>query len=140
MDEELVRVCALAVRVACRRMPPRYLKALHDSVEQACDLPTGLDWDRKSAAHAEIFNLLTDAAADPVLSLLVRDVPGQLHDLMVTIGPAASGIIASSRHRLLARFRAGDAEGAASEMEQHLGGLFWMRRVSYDSAPSGVAV
>jgi len=134
MDGELIQVCAMATRVACRHMTPRYLKALHDSIEQACCLPSGFDWDRKAAAHAEIANLLADAAGDPVLALLLRDVPGQLHDLMVAVGPAASGIIAGSRRRLLAQFRAGNADGAAREMEKHLGGLLWMRRVSRRAA------
>ena len=138
MDDELIRVCAVAARVACRRMTPPYLKALHDSVEQACCLPSGFDWDRKAAAHAEIVNLLADAAADPALAVLVRDVPGQLHDLMVTVGPAAGGIIAGSRRRLLARLQAGDADGAAREIEQHLGGLLWIRRVSRHPALSTV--
>jgi DNA-binding FadR family transcriptional regulator len=129
-DDELIRACAVAARVACGRMTPRYLRALHDSVEQACCLPNGFDWDRKAATHSEIVNLLAGAAADPALAVLVRDVPGQLHDLMVAVGPAASGIIAGSRRRLLALLRAGDAHGAAREMEQHLGGLLWMRRVS----------
>jgi FCD domain len=127
-DDELIRVCAVAAHVACRRMTPRYLKALHASVEQACCLPSGFDWDRKAAAHAEVVNLLADAAGEPPLTVLVRDVSGQLHDLMVVVGPAASGIIAGSRHRLLTLLRAGDADGAAREMEQHLGGLLWMRR------------
>jgi DNA-binding GntR family transcriptional regulator len=143
-DDELIRVCAVAARVACRRMTPRYLKALRDCVEQACCLPSGFDWDRKAAAHAEIVNLLADAAADPALAVLVRTVPGQLHDLMVTVGPAAGGIIAGSRRRLLMLLQAGDADGAAREMEQHLGGLLWMRRVSRHPARSpvqaGVAV
>ena len=129
MDNELIRVCAVAARAACRRMTPRYLKALHDCVEQACCLPSGFDWDRKAAAHAEIVNLLADAAGDPALAVLVRDVPGQLYDLMVAVGPAAGGIVAGSRRRLLALLRAGDVGGAAREMEQHLGGLLWMRRV-----------
>jgi hypothetical protein len=74
--------------------------------------------------------------------VLVRDVPGQLHDLMVTVGPAAGGIIAGSRRRLMVLLQAGDAEGAAREMEQHLGGLLWMRRVSRRRAPvqAGIAV
>jgi hypothetical protein len=138
VDDELILVCAVAARVACRRMTPRYLEALHDSVEQACCLPSGFDWDRKAAAHAEIVNLLADAAGDPALAVLVKDVPGQLHDLMIAVGPAASGIIAGSRRRLLALARAGDADGAAREMEQHLGGLLWMRRVSRRPVPSTV--
>lgn len=126
IDDQLIRVCELAVRVACRRMTPPYLKALYDSIEQACCLPRGFGWDRKVTGHAEIINLLADAARDPVLALLVRDVPGQLHDLMIAVGPAASGITASSRRRLLALMRVGDADGAAREMEQHLGILLEM--------------
>jgi hypothetical protein len=138
MDDELIRVCAAAARVACRQMTPRYLKALHDSVEQACCLPSRFDWDRKAAAHAEIINLLADAAEDPALAVLVRLVTGQLHDLMAAVGPAASGIIAASRGRLMTLLRAGDADGAAHEMEKHLAGLLWMRRVSRGPAPSTV--
>ena len=137
-DDELIRVCAVAARAACRRMTPWYLKALHDSVEQACCLPSRFDWDRKAALHAEIINLLADAAGAPALAVLVRDVPGQLHDLMIAVGPAASGIIAGSSRRLLALLQAGDADGAAREIEQHLGGLLWMRRVSRRPAPSTV--
>jgi DNA-binding FadR family transcriptional regulator len=75
-----------------------------------------------------------------VLAVLLRDVPGRLHDLMVAVGPAANGIILGSRRRLLALLRAGDADGAAREMEQHLGGLLWMRRLSRGPAPSDIAV
>jgi GntR family transcriptional regulator, transcriptional repressor for pyruvate dehydrogenase complex len=130
MDDQLIRVCAAAAHVACRRMSPQCLRALRGSIEQACGLPKYIDWDRKATAHAEIVNLLADASGDPILTLLLRDVPGQLHDLMMAVGPAASGITAGSRHRLLALFQAGDADGAAREMEQHLGALLWMRRLS----------
>ncbi len=140
MDDELIRACALATRVACQRMTPPHLKALRDSVEQACCLPTRSAWDRKVTAHAEIVNLLADTAADPILALLVRDVPGELYDLMITVGPAASGIVASSRRRLVALITAGDAYGAASEMEQHLKGLLWMQCLARGSVQSGVAV
>jgi GntR family transcriptional repressor for pyruvate dehydrogenase complex len=127
MDDELTRVCALATRVACQRMTPPHLNALRDSVEQACCLSARTAWDRKATAHAEIVNLLADVAAEPILALLVRNVLGELYDLMITVGPVASGIVASSRRRLLALIAAGDADGAMREMEQHLKGLLWMR-------------
>jgi hypothetical protein len=110
-------------------MTPPYLKLLGDSVEQACGMPAGYCWDRKATAHAEIVNHLADAAGDPDLALLLQNTPGQLYDLMVTVGPASGGIIAGSRHRLLALMRAGDDDGAAREMERHLGSLLWMRRL-----------
>jgi GntR family transcriptional regulator, transcriptional repressor for pyruvate dehydrogenase complex len=125
MDDELIRVAGLATRVACQRMTPRYLKALSDSIEQVCCLSATFAWDRKATAYAEIVNLLADAAADPVLALLARNLPGHLYELIVTVGPAADDIIVSSRHRLLALIRAGDAGGAGREMEQHLEGLSW---------------
>src|ERR1700761_7002627 len=112
MDDQLIRVCAAAARVACRRMSPQYLRALRESVEYACALPKSIAWDRKATAHAEIVNLLADASGDPILPLLLREVPGQLHDLMMAVGPAASGITAGSRRRLLALLQAGDADGA----------------------------
>jgi DNA-binding FadR family transcriptional regulator len=130
VEDELIRVCALAARVACQRMTPRHLKALGDSVEQACGMSTRYCWDRKAAAHAQIVNHLADAAGDPVLALLLRGISGQLYDLMVTAGPASGAIVTGSRYRLLALMRAGDGDGAAREMEQHLGSLLWMRRLS----------
>ena len=89
-------MCATAAQIASQRMSPQYLRALRESVEQACGLPRYTGWDRKATAHAEIVSLLADAAGDPALALL----------------------------------QAGDADGAAREMEQHLGVLLWMRRLS----------
>jgi len=139
-DDELIRRCSAAVRVACLRMNPRYLKALRDSVEQARRMPSRFAWDRKAAAHAEIFDLLADVAGDAVPAVPLRDARGHISDLMVTVGPAADGIILSSRRRLLAQVRARHADSVACETEQHLGGLFWMRRLSRSSAWSGIAV
>ena len=59
---------------------------------------------------------------------------------MVTVGPAADGIVLSSRRRLLEAIRAGDADGAAAEVEQHLRGLHFMWRLSGGSEPGGIAV
>jgi hypothetical protein len=40
------------------------LEMLRDSVERAASLPTRPGWDRKAAAHAEIFRLLGEIAGD----------------------------------------------------------------------------
>ena len=141
MDDELIRWCALATRAACSRMTAQHLKALQDSVGQARTLPARFAWDRKATAHAQIFNLLADAITDhPVPAPLLNRAVGAIHDLMLTVGPAADGIILSSRRRLLDLIRVGDADGAAAEMEKHLRRLHFMWRVSRSSAPGGIAV
>ena len=139
MDDELIRWCALATRAACSRMTPPHLKALQDSVGQVRSLPARFAWDRKATAHAQIFNLLADVITDrPVPAVLLDRAVGAVHDLMITVGPVADGIILSSRRRLLELIRAGDADGAAAEMEQHLRRLHFMWRLSRSSAPGGI--
>ena len=102
MDEELIQAQAMAARIVCLRMTAQHLKTLHDSVDQASRLPARSQWDRKAAAHAEIFSLLA-AAADPVPSEALHVAADLVHDLMLAVGPAAGGMIASSRRRLLAQ-------------------------------------
>ena len=141
MDDELIRWCALATRAACSRMTAQHLKALQDSVGQARTLPARFAWDRKATAHAQILNLLADVITDnPVPALLLNRAVVATHDLMLTVGPAADGIVLSSRRRLLDLIRAGDADGAAAEMEQHLRRLHFMWRLSRSSEPGGIAV
>ena len=141
MDDEAIGWCALATRAACSRMTAQHLKALQDSVGQARTLPARFAWDRKATAHAQIFNLLADVITDrPVPPVLLDRAVGAMHDLMITVGPAADGIILSSRRRLLDLIRAGDADGAAAEMEQHLRRLHFMWRLARSSAPGDIAV
>jgi DNA-binding GntR family transcriptional regulator len=119
-----------AVRIACQRMTAQHLNALQASVEQASCLSARQDWERKAAAHAELFNLLGDSIGDPVLALLVSSATGWLRDLLMTVGPRADGIILSSRRRLLRHLRTRDADGAAREIEHHLMGLHYMGRLA----------
>jgi DNA-binding FadR family transcriptional regulator len=49
---------------------------------------------------------------------------------MRTVGPAVNGMIVSSRRRLLAHLRAGDADAAEQEMETHLRVPHYMWRLA----------
>jgi hypothetical protein len=49
---------------------------------------------------------------------------------MIGAGPAANGIVTNSRKRMLAHLRAGDAEQAALELEEHLRILHFMGRLA----------
>jgi DNA-binding FadR family transcriptional regulator len=129
-DEILILMQGTIVRAACERMESAHLKALSDSVQQAACLPGRFAWDRKASVHAEIFNLLGDATGDLVLARLAGLAVGWTHDLALTVGPAADSIILNSRRRLLDCLSAGDADGAAREMERHLSGLCFMGRLA----------
>jgi DNA-binding FadR family transcriptional regulator len=130
MNNELIEAQVIAVRIACGRLTALGLKTLQDSVEQACSLPAAFGWERKAAAHAEIFNVLADAAGDLVVGPVLRSGVGLSHDLMIAAGRCAGGMIASSRQRWLACLRAGDVEGAVAEMGKHLRVLNCMYRIA----------
>ena len=127
--EELIGAQALAARTACEQMTAPAMKRLLDSVERASSLPTRPGWERKAAAHAEFFHLLADVAGDRAAGTLTGQTR-LISDLMRTAGPAVNGMITSSRRRLLTRLRAGDADGAELEVEQHLRILHYMGRLA----------
>lgn len=138
MDDEFIRVNAMATRAACARMTTMRLRALHDSAEHASCLLGKSAWDRRAAAHAEIFILLARMTDDPVLAPVLLGAADDVHHLVLVAGPAANGMILSSRQRLLAYMRAGDADGAALEMEKHLRGLHFMSRLVGDNPKTGM--
>jgi len=126
----VISVLSAATRIACGQMTPQHLDALHVSVELASGLSARPDWGPKATAHAELFNVLGDLAGDGDLARLVSSAAGRLQGLVLTVGPAADGIILSSRRRLLRQLGTWDAEGAAREMEQHLKCLHFMGRLA----------
>ena len=121
----LTEAQAIAASIACGQLTGAALAAARARVQQASGLPARPGWERKATAHAEIFRLLAETAgeADELA------VAGLIRELMLTVGPVADGMIISSRQRLLARLRTGDAAGAAVEMEGHLRVLCYMGRL-----------
>jgi DNA-binding GntR family transcriptional regulator len=138
-DDALIRVLATAVHAVCGRLTAGDLEALRSSAEQARLMPKRIGWDRKATAHAEIFGLLADAAGHPVLAQTLSSGAGLVHHLMMTAGPAADMITASSRGRLLAFLTAGEPEGAAHEMESHLMTLRLIGRLTASPPPTAAA-
>jgi DNA-binding GntR family transcriptional regulator len=129
-QDAMISLLSAATRIACRQLTPEQLTALHASVERASCLSARHDWDRKAAAHAGLFTMLGDVTGDRDLARLVSAAAGRLQDLFMTVGPAADGMILSSRRRLLRELRAGDAGAAAWEVEHHLRGLRCMERLA----------
>jgi GntR family transcriptional regulator, transcriptional repressor for pyruvate dehydrogenase complex len=130
-DDAVISVLSAVTRMACTQMTPQHLAALHASVELASGLPARPDWARKATTHAEL-------TGDGDLAPLVSPAAGRLHGLVLTVGPAADGIILSSRRRLLRQLRARDADAAAREMEQHLKGLHYMGRLACAASPARI--
>ena len=89
MDGELTAAQAIAVKIAFRRVTAINLKLPEDTVEQAVRIPGTVGWDRKAAAHSDIFNALADVTGDPVVAPVLISGVGLSYDLMVAAGRAA---------------------------------------------------
>jgi len=129
-NDTQIQVLAMAVRDVCGQPTTAQLAEMRRSVEQACLMPRHIGWDRRSAAHAEIFLMLADTADHPVLARMLSSGVGFTHHLMIAAGPAAGMMTGNSSKRLLALLAAGDAEGAAHETERHLRVLRLMGRLA----------
>ena len=110
-------------RIACAQQTADHLRALRESVDQACVLPPAEAWEGRAAAHAHFHCLLADATGTPGFALLARFINGSLHELIVQAGPSAEDLIIASHRRLLGHLEARDADAAAHEMEDHVSRL-----------------
>lgn len=135
---ELIQFQAAAVTAACERVTAPALTAMGESVERASCLPSRPGWERKAAAHAEIFRLLAGVASHPNTSMALLGTARLMRDLMVSVGPAANGMIVGSRQRVLAHLRAADPDAAAQEMESHISALHFMWRLAVPTRSPGM--
>jgi len=122
---------AACIRVASEQMTAPALETLRDSVGCAASLPTRPGWERKATAHVEIFRLLAEIAGETAGN--PGDGAGCIRELTCAVGPAANGMITSSRRRLLEHLYAGDVSAAEHEMETHLRALHFMWRLTWVS-------
>ncbi|HEY3686854.1 MAG TPA: GntR family transcriptional regulator [Streptosporangiaceae bacterium] len=111
---------SVVVRVACERMTDDHLAALAANVKEAAELTGAGDWERKALAHVEFHNLLADATGNALMSIMMRSLMDMMRDIVLSVGPTRTDFMLNSRRRLLARFRARDADGAVAEMERCL--------------------
>lgn len=130
MYDQLIQAQATAAQCACKRIGPPGLKALHESVREACQLPADAGWEQKAAAHAAFFSVLAEAADDSVIASVLAGGSGLAYDLMMMTGRAANGMVINSRRRFLERLDDGDPEGAARVLEEHLRILHFMCRLA----------
>lgn len=130
MYDQLIQAQATAAQFACKRISAPRLKALHESVEKACQLSADTGWDERAAAHAAFFNVLAEAADDPVIAAVLVSGGELAYDLQIMAGRASHGIVVNSRHRFLECLGKGDPEGAALVLEEHLRLLHFMCRLA----------
>ena len=128
--ENMIPALATATHIACLRLTSQHITTIENAVDQGARLPRSPGWEHKATAHAEIFSLLAEAVDDPAVAGVLSLGAGIVRDLAIAAGPAADGIIINSRRRLLARLRAGDADAAEHEMQDHLRCLHFMWRLT----------
>jgi DNA-binding FadR family transcriptional regulator len=137
--DDLIPALATAIRITCRHLTVPCLQTIGAHVEQGIGLPRKPGWERKAAAHAQLYRLLADAANDPVVASVLRMGTVLVRDLAVTAGPGSDGMITNAHRRLLAHLSAADADAAEHEAESYLRTLNFMSRLASRSNPNPAA-
>jgi hypothetical protein len=134
MDDNLVQALGTATWTVCAALTSTGQAGLQASVDRACAIRAGFNWERRAAAHAEFFTALSDGACDRYAALVLSYGAELAYSLMIGAGHAADVIVVNSRKRMLAHLRAGDAAEATREMENHLSALNFMGRLAVTDA------
>lgn len=116
-------IAATVTRLACRRAGESDLAALAANIDDAERLTAAGQFDDKAALNIDFHNILARATGNPVLALIMGALTDLVDHFSRPIDAAETAEILRSRRRFLSLLRAGDAAGAADEMDAHLQSL-----------------
>lgn len=116
LTEARIIVGTEVARLACRRRTARDLAALEANVRAAEEATARGDMAARAEINYEFHRLLARATRNPVLIVLTDALMEMTRHFVDRIGYRPNRYVLPSRRRLLARLRAGDAQGAAKEM------------------------
>lgn len=131
LTEARILVGTEVARLACKRRTKADLAALEANVSATEDAAEKGDMARRAEINYEFHRLLARATRNPVLIVLTDALLEMTRHFVETIGYRPNRYVLPSRRKLLVLLRAGDAEGAADEMEQMLKRLQRSHLASY---------
>jgi DNA-binding FadR family transcriptional regulator len=135
--DELIPALATAIRMACSTLTAAQRRTIRARVEPSISLPRKPCWERKAAAHAQLYRSLAEATADDAaVASVLRMGAVLVRDLALTAGPGMDGMITSAHRRLLAHLDASDPEGAEHEAESYLRCLHYMSHLANRYRPA----
>lgn len=139
LTEARIGVESLIIDRVCERATEAEFDALEEVVQRTATIDAATQWRDKMKVHLEFHQKLTDAAHNPILSILIQPLLELTHDLTLRVGPSADDYIIESRYRLLGALRKRDASAATAELEWYLSKLQnrWIEGItSTESAPA----
>lgn len=141
LTEARIWVEASVVRAAAERATEEDLADLEHNVRRAATAEQEGDFARRIVLHREFHRLLTRAAHNPVMEIMMEGVLEVLRQFVESIGDRGNLDVIPSRLRLLEHLRARDAEAAAAEMTDFLTQLHarYMERWHARRAPGAAA-
>ncbi|GGL16112.1 FadR/GntR family transcriptional regulator [Nocardia jinanensis] len=123
LTEARIGVESLIVEKVCERATDAEIDALEEVVRRTAAIDAATRWREKMNVHLEFHQKLTDAAHNPILSILIKPLLELTHDLTLRVGPSADDYIIESRYRLLDALRKRDAAAATAELEWYMSKL-----------------
>ena len=120
LTEARIWLEAVVVREACNRASTDDIAALRRNVDETAAAMAADDFALRAEKNIEFHRLLARMTGNPIIEVLVNAVLDVLREFIRSIGAYPNHHVLPSRRRFIARVEAGDAEGAAAEMQASL--------------------
>ncbi|EOM76941.1 FadR family transcriptional regulator [Rhodococcus rhodnii] len=123
LTEARIGLESLILARVCERATRSEFDSLEEIVERTVAIDADTRWRDKMKVHLEFHQKLTEAAHNPILTILIQPLLEITHELTLRVGPSAEDYIIESRYRLLDALRRRDSDAAISELEWYLAKL-----------------
>ncbi|TQF27680.1 GntR family transcriptional regulator [Bradyrhizobium sp. UNPF46] len=124
LTDARIWIGGIVVREACKRATPVDIAELEsniDALEAAITIGTH---PQRVEINFQFHRTLARIAGNPILAIMTEAMLNIVRDFIRSLGEYDSRFILSSRRLFMRRFIAGDAEGAAQELDESINRLY----------------
>jgi GntR family transcriptional regulator, transcriptional repressor for pyruvate dehydrogenase complex len=124
LTEARIWIGSIITREACKRVTPTDIAELESNIDALeAAITTGTHPERVEI-NFQFHRTLARIAANPILIIMMDGMLNIVRDFIRSLGPYDSRFVLASRRLFMRKFVAGDAEGAAQELEESINRLY----------------
>jgi DNA-binding FadR family transcriptional regulator len=124
LTEARIWIGSIIVREACKRATPTDIAELESNIDVLEAAITTRTHPERVEINFQFHRTLARIAANPILIIMMDGMLNIVRDFIRSLGPYDSRFVLASRRLFMRKFIAGDAEGAAQELEESINRLY----------------
>jgi GntR family transcriptional repressor for pyruvate dehydrogenase complex len=124
LTDARIWIGGIIVREACKRATPTDIAELETNIDALETAITSEPHPQRVEINFQFHRILARIAANPLLIIMTDGMLNIVRDFVRALGEYDSRFVLASRRIFMRKFIAGDAEGAAKELEESINRLY----------------